>query len=482
MEIAADLVAAITAARAISTRFATGTDEQVLADTAAIEELGRLVDAMRIDAAAELEKRSRKRLGEDSLAFRSGARDGDELVQQVCRIDAREAKRRVAIGTALAPSVALNGDLLPGRFPVLADAVRSGVVGVEAARVIVNASKALRRRVDAEHLGVMVEALTDTATVNDVETLHDVAAAWALALDPDGLDPDRPEQHLQRALRIGRTSADGMTRATVILTPEHLAMLKELLQSRRRGLQLVRTEPGSDDDPETSGAEWREDQAPDGGEPRSRAQQDYDTLLEVLEAGIKADQADVASEVIHETVVTITAAELEARRGQAFPVGVLAGIPIPVVEQRVCTGGIRLLVTDEGGEPLHLGRSRRLFSPAQRKALSVAAGGRCQYPGCRTPSPYLEAHHAEWFARDDGPTDVRNGIMLCSYHHHLVHAVRSPVRIVRHDGDLFIVPVHWTGPPEERHRRRRGNLHDARITRIRRWAVVRPTPWRATGT
>ncbi|WP_345479161.1 DUF222 domain-containing protein [Amnibacterium soli] len=482
MGAAADLVASIAAARAVTPRFASGSDDEVLADTAGVEELGRLVDAMRIDAAAQLERRSRKRLGEDSLAFRSGARDGDELVQQVCRIDSREAKRRVALGTALAPSVALNGDLLPGRHPVLADAVRSGAVGVEAARVVVNAAKAIGRRVAAEDLDVMVEALTDTATVSDVETLHDVAAAWALALDPDGADPDRPEQHLQRALRIGRTTADGMTRATVVLTPEHLAMLKELLQSRRRGLQLVRTEPASDDDPETTGAEWREEEGPGGGRPRSRAQQDYDTLLEALEAGVKADQADVASEVIHETVVTITAAELEARRGQAFPVGVLAGIPIPVVERRVCTGGIRLLVTDEGGEPLHLGRSRRLFSPAQRKALAVGAGGRCQHPGCRTPSPYLEAHHAAWFARDDGPTDVRNGIMLCSYHHHLVHAVRSPVRIVRHEGDLFVVPVHWTGPPAERHRRQRGVLHDARITRLRRWAVVRPTPWRATGT
>lgn len=482
MEAAADLVLAITATRAIVARFATASDEEVLTDTAAVEQLGRLVDAMRIEAAAEVEKRSRKTLGEDSLAFRSGARDGGELVQQVCRIDAMDAKRRVAIGTALASAVALNGDLLPGRYPALADAVRAGDVSVEAARVVVNTCKAIRKRVDSEHLAVMIEALTDTASAADVETLRDIAAAWALVLDPDGAEPNEQDQRRKRALQIGRTLADGTTRATLILTPEHLAMLKELLQSRRRGLRLVRTEPGSDDDPETTGAEWREEEAPDGEAPRMRAQQDYDTVLEVLQAGIKADQADVASEVTHETVVTITVDELEARRGQGFLPGILAGIPIPVVEQRACTGGIRLLVTDEGGEPLHLSRTHRLFSPAQRKALTVAAGGRCEYSGCRTPSPYLEAHHAEWFVRDGGRTDVSNGIMLCSYHHHLVHATRSPVRIVRHDGDLFIVSAHWSGPPEERHRRRSGGLRGARIDHLRRRSDPEGSPWRRTGT
>jgi hypothetical protein len=134
----------------------------------------------------------------------------------------------------------------------------------------------------------------------------------------------------------------------------------------------------------------------------------------------------------------------------------------------MCSGGTRLLVVGERGEPLFLSRARRLFSPAQRKALMVAAGGRCQYPGCRTPAPYLEAHHAEWYARDGGPTDVSNGVMLCSYHHHLVHAVRSPVRILRHDGDLWFVPQWWTGPPAEHHRRQSGPLRDPRLDALRR--------------
>lgn len=356
-------------------------------------------------------------------------------------------------------------------------------MGLESARVIVKARKSISKRVAAELLDGMVVQLTDAAMVNDTEQLRDLAAAWAEVLDPDGAEPKHAKQRRQRALRIGRTLDDGTTRASLVLTTEHLAILQELLQSRRRGAALVRTEPGSDEDAETTGGEWREGaegaegDEPDDGDPRSRAQQDYDTLIETLEAGTKAEQADIATQVTHETVVTITAAELQDQEGRGWVSGVLAGLPIPVVEQRMCTGGTRLLVVGTDGEPLHLGRSRRLFSPAQRKALMVAAGGRCQYPGCRTPAPFLEAHHAEWYFRDDGPTDVENGIMLCSYHHHLIHAKHSSVRIVQHDSNLWIVPQWWRGPPQEHHRRQSGLLRDPRLDALRRRHDPDRSPW-----
>lgn len=476
-----ELRAAIAAARAVQQTFLTASDAQVLADLAAVEELGRIVDGLRIAGAAEVEHRSRPALGEDRLSFASGARDGAELVQQLCRIGHNEAKRRVGLGSALAPKRSLSQEPLPGRYPPLAAALVSGLVGLESARVIINTCKSISKRVGMAQIEGMVVQLTDAAMVNDTEQVRDLAAAWAEILDPDGAEPKEAAQRRKRALQVGRTLADGTTRASLVLTPEHLAMVQELLESRRRGVPLVRTEPGSDDDAETTGGEWRENASAGGGggddNPRSRAQQDYDTLFETLEAGAKAEQADVATQVTHETVVTITAAELQDQRGQGWMPGVLAGLPIPVVEQRMCTGGTRLLVVGTDGEPLHLGRSRRLFSPAQRKALMVAAGGRCQYPGCRTPAPFLEAHHAEWFSRDDGPTDIGNGIMLCSYHHHLIHAKHSSVKIVSHEDDLWIVPQWWRGPPQDHHRRQSGLLRDLRLDELRRRHDPDRNPW-----
>lgn len=462
-----ELSTAIAAARGARPAFPTLTDDDLLADLDAIEELGRIADGLRLAAAREVEVRSAPRLGEERLSFRAGARDGAELVRKVARIGHAEAKRRVGLGMALAPKVTLLGQEIPGRYAPLADAVESGLVGADSARVIIGTWKSLRRRVDRDRLDGMVLQLTDAAMSNDTEQMKDLAGAWAEILDPDGSEPKHADQRRRRALKIHDTLTDGTTSASLVLTPEHLALLRELLQSRRRGTTLERTEPGSDEDEETTGGEWREE-TPDDGDPRTRAQQDYDTLFETLEAGAKAEQADVATEVTHETVVTITAAELLDQRGQGWAPGVLAGLPIPVVEQRMCSGGTRLLVTGTDGEILHFGRSRRLFSPAQRKALTVAAGGRCQYPGCRTPAPFLEAHHADWYQRDDGPTDVENGIMLCSYHHHLVHATHSPVKIVRHEGDLWIVPQRWGGPPLPHHRRQSGPLRDPALDELRR--------------
>lgn len=477
MEPTPELAAAIAAARAVGAPFLNASGAQVLVDLGPVEELGRIVDGLRAAGAAQAEHLSRPVLGEERLSFRSGARDGAELVQRVCRIGHDEAKRRVGLGAALAPRRSLLGEALPGRYAPLAEAVAAGLVGTASARVIINTGKSIQKRVPSAKLDAMIECLTDAAMVNDTEQVRDLADAWAEILDPDGAEPKEAQQRRKRALRIGRTLADGTTSASLVLTPEHLAMLQELLQSRRRGALLVRTEPGSDEDTETTGGEWRPEQPDDDGDPRSRAHQDYDTLFETLEAGARAEQADVAAQVIHETVVTISADELLAQRGRGWAPGVLAGLPIPVIEQRICSGGTRLLVTGARGEPLHLGRSRRLFSPAQRKALMIAAGGRCQYPGCRTPAPYLEAHHAEWYSRDGGRTDIGNGIMLCSYHHHLLHAKHSPVKIVRSDGDLSIVPQHWSGPPEPHHRRQSGLLRDPRLDELRRRFDPDRGPW-----
>lgn len=179
MEATPEVSAAIAAARSVQALFVSGSDEQVLVDLAAVEELGRIVDGLRIAGAASVERRSRPVLGEERLSFRSGARDGAHLVQQVGRIGHSEAKRRVGLGTALAPKYSILQEPLPGKYAPLTDAVASGLVGLESARVIVNARKSISKRVEAELLDGMVIQLTDAAMVNDTEQLRDLAAAWA---------------------------------------------------------------------------------------------------------------------------------------------------------------------------------------------------------------------------------------------------------------------------------------------------------------
>jgi hypothetical protein len=84
-----------------------------------------------------------------------------------------------------------------------------------------------------------------------------------------------------------------------------------------------------------------------------------------------------------------------------------------------CTAKIIPAVLGGDGQPLDLGRGQRLFSPAQRKAL-LLRDKTCRAEGCDIPGTWAEAHHlAPWSS--EGPTDLANGLLLCSYHHHRVH-------------------------------------------------------------
>ncbi|PWH07066.1 hypothetical protein DEO23_07970 [Brachybacterium endophyticum] len=83
-----------------------------------------------------------------------------------------------------------------------------------------------------------------------------------------------------------------------------------------------------------------------------------------------------------------------------------------------CTGRTALLLTDHDGEVLHLGRSRRLASPAQRRALR-ATQRTCQFPGCHQVR-HLDAHHLVPWSQA-GATDIDNLVLLCRRHHVMVH-------------------------------------------------------------
>jgi hypothetical protein len=459
---APDLEAALAVLRAAGSRLRTASGDELLADGAAIEEIGRLIDARRLAFAAEVEDRTASPKGAVPFAFEHGARDAVDLVAHAARIGRTAAKRRVGLGSALAPDVSLLGEPVSGRFGVLADAVAAGEVGVDSARVIVDKLLHMQSRISKEDFAEAVVLLTDTARTEETEIVRDAAETLAAFLDPDGAEPSERNQHHNRSFTIGRTLADGMTPARILLTPEHLAVLKELLESQRRSIPLLRTQAGGSETCDQADREWREGLAPEGDEPRSRRQQDYDTLFGAVEAGVRAEQSTAGT---HEVVVHVSASDLEARRGQGWISGVLAGIPIPVIERRACSGGIRLLVTNDDGEGLHLGRSRRLFSAAQRKILIARAGGRCEFPGCTTPAPFLEAHHVAWFDRDGGGTDIGNGVMLCSHHHHLIHSKLGRIEIRRWQGDLWFVPKRWREDPLPEHRRQPGPLADPRIVR-----------------
>lgn len=71
---------------------------------------------------------------------------------------------------------------------------------------------------------------------------------------------------------------------------------------------------------------------------------------------------------------------------------------------------------------LDLGRTRRLHTAAQRKAIRIQHH-QCQSDGCTVPAPWCETHHPHaWSA--GGKTDLDNAALLCCHHHHRAHDTR----------------------------------------------------------
>ncbi len=98
------------------------------------------------------------------------------------------------------------------------------------------------------------------------------------------------------------------------------------------------------------------------------------------------------------------------------------GETITAAEARrlACTADIVPAVLGGNAEVLDLGRSRRLFTAAQRRALRVR-DRECRAEGCTIPAAWCEAHHgADPWSRG-GRTDLRDGVLLCSHHHHRAH-------------------------------------------------------------
>ena len=127
-------------------------------------------------------------------------------------------------------------------------------------------------------------------------------------------------------------------------------------------------------------------------------------------------------------IVTIPLDSLRAELATADLIGAglvpgddLTGDRITAAQARrlACTAKILPAVLDGTSLPVDLGRAKRLFTPAQRKALLIRDRA-CRAEGCDTPGTWCDAHHLDpWHT--GGPTDLANATLLCPHHHHRVH-------------------------------------------------------------
>jgi hypothetical protein len=156
-----------------------------------------------------------------------------------------------------------------------------------------------------------------------------------------------------------------------------------------------------------------------------------DALVEIASAGLAADaDADRATLVVH-----VGASDLVAGTGCAE----IEGGPLLDVEtaRRLgCDARVQLAVDGVG-----VGRTTRRVPPWLSRQVRHRDKG-CRFPGCER-TRWTHAHHLVHWAQG-GPTDLDNLVLLCSFHHRLVH--EGGWRIAGHPGRKLTF-LHPDGTP-----------------------------------
>ncbi|ORJ94350.1 HNH endonuclease signature motif containing protein [Prescottella equi] len=363
----------------------------------AIEQL----EALRAATVAEIDERA---VSFDTLGFRSVK----QWLAANTLLEVPAAARILALGRML------------GRQPEIADAFNAGDISAEHAALIGKFCETPPRGMPNEALGSCRKVLLDAASgpAATTTTVRTCISRLERIFESDELPPsedtERNEFHASKTLN-GRVSVKGDLDA---VTGEMLLTALSALTKPRNPV----------DDP---------------AEKRTPARQRADAFAEILRRYLDSGDAPIEGGERPHLSLHVNASDL-ARSESAhewthpnegsdlFGDKDIARLPhtgplsIATARRLACDCHLTPIVMDDG-VPLNLGRTSRTVSKKQRRAL-IARDHGCAFPGCGTPPAHCEGHHVKHWA-DGGPTDLDNLVLLCRYHHQLLHHSHWGVRI-----------------------------------------------------
>ncbi len=373
-----------------------------------------LVDLVRVETqVAEL--RMRILAVSDDVAETTGARDAAAWLAHAARLRSEDVRAESRLATAL------DRDR-----PRLSTAVRDGEVNLAQSQVIHHALTRLPADTPADTITEAEAVLVGYAADFGPRELARLGRGILDVVAPDVADEldakhlQDLEAHAEEKTRLTiRRLGDGTTRisaripdaaGTRLATYLH-AYTNPRVSTRSQSDLLDHREPHSDlvdhrgDDPVTRPAYPRR-----LGEAFCRLLEHADPQRMPLHGG------DATT-----LVVTIPLASLKRDLATA---GLLddpddGRITANEARRLACTAQIVPAVLGGRSKVLDLGRARRLFTSAQRKALLIR-DRTCRAEGCEIPGTWAEAHHwVPWST--GGHTDLKDGVLLCSHHHHRAH-------------------------------------------------------------
>jgi hypothetical protein len=278
--------------------------------------------------------------------------------------------------------------LLDSTFPRTAEALEQGLISYPHAVAITRAAAKL----PADRLAEADPLLLDVAVAGSAGAVRAAVDRMAELLDPEHYDQDDQDVRQRRHLDVSQT-LDGWWAVDGHLPPEAGQRLSAALE---------------------------EFAAPaDPTDTRTPGQRRADAIADIADAALTGHTTGI-------TAVTLTAdADHLDGHGATWDT---SGMPVgrSTYDLAVCQSRLTLVVSQRAGigwSPLAVGRLHRHATPAQRAALHHPDRC-CVHRGCTRPARRCHAHHIlDW--RAGGLTDLDNLVLLCPYHHRMVHLGRA---------------------------------------------------------
>jgi hypothetical protein len=304
------------------------------------------------------------------------------------------------------------------QLPVTARAYRDGVLSSGQVQAIVANLKDRNVDLFTYHEAQLVPELAALSVADTAVAMQDWArrADAVIGDDPEPVLPER-SLHLSRILD-GRRELSGSfdpEGGSVIATALRLAQTRDI----------------------------------DGEPARSPAQRRADALVDLCRRFLDHQQTRRGGRHRPHPNVITTLDDLE-RRGHGQLIDGTS-LDHTTVQRLVCDAGIHRVVTDGRSAILDYGTTTRTVPAPLFNAL-VIRDRRCRYPGCDRPPDWTEAHHVRWVTRG-GATALDNLVLLCTRHHHLLHAPGWHAKLLP-DNTLEVTDprgqVHTSDPPTHR--------------------------------
>ncbi|MBG6101765.1 hypothetical protein IW249_002179 [Micromonospora vinacea] len=379
-------------------------DDELLASLDATQVLSQRLATVQLGLVRELDGRG--------LAVAQGASSTAVWLRDRLRLSGRGARQLVQLAATI--------DAAP---PAVRDALLSGAITVEQGRVVAETIAALPVEAGPE--------VADKAT--------QLLVTWADRFDPTILSrlgervlthvaPELADQAELKALERATERAEARRHVTLSEQQNGQVRLSGNLDTETASLLREAIDPlcapaGEHDD-------------------RSPGQRRADALGEICRLALRTGQLPDNGGDRPQLVVTVSLDELlNGVRAGTLETG--TRLTPGAVRRLACDAGVLPAVLGGNSQVLDVGRQRRLFTGPLRRALVLRDGG-CAFPGCDRPPRWCDGHHIRHWA-DGGATALVNAVLLCGYHHRLIHRGDWEVRVAA-DGRPDFLPPSWLDP------------------------------------